>query len=105
MDCTAVSGKVRCVIRSVRSDGREVTGRFTAAPDGTTAPVTGIPDVDEIRLREPHPSVVDATFSLRGSPAFGYRAYRSDDGHSLTIVSVDPVSRAAATTVVVYDRR
>ena len=105
MDCTAVSENVRCVVRSVRSDGREVTGRFTVAPDGTAAPVTGIPDVDEVRLREPHPTLVDATFSLRGRPVFGYRAFRSDDGRSLMIVSVDPVSRAAATTVVVYDRR
>ena len=105
MVCTAVSQSVRCVIRSVRSDGREVTAQFTAAPDGTTAPVTGMVDVDEVRLREPHPALVDATFFLRGRPAFGYRAFRSDDGRSLTIVSVDPVSRAAATTVVVYDRR
>lgn len=42
---------------------------------------------------------------LRGKPVFGYRAFQSDDGRSLMIVSVDPVTGAAATTVVVYDRQ
>jgi hypothetical protein len=82
-----------------------VTGQFTAVLDGTAAPVTGIPDVDEIRLRVPQAGVVDATFSLRGKPVFGYRAFQSADGLSLMILSVDPVTRATGTTVVVYDRR
>jgi hypothetical protein len=36
---------------------------------------------------------------------FAYRAVRSDDGRSLTIVSVDPISRAVLNSVVVYDLR
>ena len=105
MTCTAEVEKVRCVIRSTRSDGRELTGQFTASLDGVAGPVTGIPDVDEVQLRRPSSSLIDATFLLRGTPVFGYRAYQADDGHSLMIMSVDPVTRAAATTVVVYDRR
>jgi hypothetical protein len=57
------------------------------------------------KLRQPSVSLIDATFLLRGKPAFGYRALQSDDGRSLMILAVDPVTRAAATTVVVYDRR
>lgn len=105
MACSAETAGVHCVIRSVRSDGRELIGQFTAAVDGIAAPVTGIPDVDEVRLRAPHVSLVDAIFFFHNKPVFGYRAFPSEDGQSLIIVSIDPVSGAAATTVVVYDRR
>jgi hypothetical protein len=105
MTCTPVAEKVRCVIRSTRSDGRELTGQFTASLDGVAGRVTGIPDLDEVRLGRPSVSVIEATFSFRGKPVFGYRAYQSDDGRSLMIISVDPVTRVPATTVVVYDRR
>jgi hypothetical protein len=105
MTCTAEADKVRCVIRSIRSDGRELTGQFTASLDAAAGPVTGIPDLDEVQLRRTSASLVDATFLFRGQPVFGYRAYQANDGRSLMIVSVDPVTRTAATTVVVYDRR
>lgn len=105
MRCTAASQSVRCVIRSVRSDGLELTGEFTASLDGVAAPVTGIPDVDAVQLRRPNASLVDATFLWRGKPVFGYRSFQSEDGRSLMIVAIDPVTHAAATTVVVYDRR
>jgi hypothetical protein len=48
---------------------------------------------------------VDATFTYNGKPVFAYRAVRSNDGRSLTIISVDPVTRAALTSVVVYERQ
>jgi hypothetical protein len=105
MTCTAEAEKVRCVIRSVRSNGREITGQFTASLDGVAAPVTGIPDVDEVQLWRPSASPIDASFLLRRKPVFGYRAFQADDGRSLMIISVDPVTRAAATTLVVFDRR
>jgi hypothetical protein len=73
--------------------------------DGTSAPVTGIPDIDEIQLRRPSSAFIDATFLWRGQPAFGYRAFQSQNAQSLMIVSVDPVSRVTLTTIVVYDRR
>jgi hypothetical protein len=105
MACTPEAEKVRCVIRSTRTDGRELTGQFTASLDGVAAPVAGIPDVDEVQLWRPNVSLIDAIFFLRGKPVVGYRAFQSDDGRSLMILSVDPVTRAASTTVVVYDRR
>lgn len=105
MTCTTEADSVRCVIQSVRADGHELSGQFIAALDGSAAPVTGVPDVDEVQLRRPSVSLIDATFFSRGRPAFGYRAFQSDDGRSLMIMAVDPVTRAAATTVVVYDRR
>jgi len=66
--------------------------------------VVGIPGVDEVRLQGGTPGVMGATFSLRGAAVFAYRAYRSDDGKSLMIVSVDPSSGKALNSVVVYDR-
>ena len=103
--CAAEAQGVQCTIRSVRSDSQQVIGRFTATLDGREAPVTGMPDVDGVRLRQVDGAIVDATFSFGGVPAFGYRAIRSDDGRSLMIVSVEPISRKALGTVVVYDRR
>lgn len=105
MACTMVASELRCRIQSVRSDGRELTGTFAAVPDGRGAPVTGMPDIDEVRLKKPSATTIDATFLSRGKPAFGYRAFQSDDGRSLMIVSVYPATGGIATTVVVYDRR
>lgn len=104
LSCYVAERKLHCITRSVRQDGRELVGEFAAPTDGTSATVAGIPDVDSVALSQPVPSLLDATFSLRGRPVFAYRAYRSSDGASLMIVSVDPASRAALTTVVVYDR-
>lgn len=105
MKCSAESKRLECVIRSVRADGLALTGTFSATIDGNPAPVTGIPDLDEVQLRQAANAFVDVTFLWHGQPAYGYRAYQSDDGRSLMIVSVDPVSRVAQTTIVVYDRR
>ena len=102
--CKENAAHVECVIRSVRPDGRQVIGTFRAALDGALSPVVGIAGVDEVRLQRGTPGVVGATFSLRGAPVFAYRAYRSDDGKSLMIVSVEPSTGKALTTVVVYDR-
>lgn len=103
--CTAHARAVQCTIRSVRAGGQVIVGRFTATLDGSGSPVTGVPDVDEVRLRPVHDGVVDAVFSHRGAAAFGYRAYRAADGRSLMFVSVNPVSGTALNTIVVYDRR
>ncbi|HEX5043351.1 MAG TPA: hypothetical protein VFV75_10625 [Candidatus Polarisedimenticolaceae bacterium] len=102
--CKESEGYLECVIRSVRTDGRTLVGTFRATPDGEVSPVVGIPGMTEVRLQTGTPGVMSATFSLRGIPVFAYRAYRSDDGRSLTIVSVDPASGKALNSVVVYDR-
>ena len=101
--CDLAARELRCVTHSVRQDGRDLVGEFAATIDAAPAPVAGIPDVDAVELSQPVPSLLDATFFLRGKAVFAYRAYRSSDGASLMIVSVDPVSRAALTTVVVYE--
>lgn len=103
--CAGDERRLRCVIRSVRANGQQLTARFDAPLDGTPGPVTGMPGMDQVRLRTAGEGIVDATFLSRGQPAFGYRAYQSGDGHSLMIVSVDPLTREALTTVVVYSRR
>ena len=96
---------MHCVIRSVRADGRAVVGEFAVALDGVGGPVSGIDGVDEVQLSQSRDSVLDATFHWQGRPVFAYRALRSEDGRSLMIVSVDPITRVVLTTVVVYDRR
>jgi hypothetical protein len=96
---------VSCTIESVRQDGRALIGRFTAAYDGVPRPASGIPDIDQVALRRVDAHVADATFSLRGRPVFAYRAVRSGDGRTLTIVSVDPKTRAVGESVIVYERR
>jgi hypothetical protein len=103
--CEASSGRVRCTITSTRTDGRRLVGWFEAAYDQAPYKTSGIPEVDEVRLARVDDHVADATFSLRGTPVFAYRAVRSSDGRSLTIVSVDPITRVALNSVIVYDAR
>jgi len=96
---------LKCTIESVRADGRKLVGTFTAPYDGKPHSTAGIPDVDQVTLQELDDFIADATFSYKGNPVFGYRAIRSDDGRSLTIVSVDPTTRVVRSSVVVYDRK
>lgn len=103
--CDGADEELRCRIEGTRVDGRRIRGEFSAALNGGAGSVRGVADIDQVRLRFVADGVVDATFSYRGTPLFGYRAYQSEDGKSLTVVSVAPVSRAALTTSVVYDRQ
>jgi len=105
LTCQADREIIRCTIESVRVDGRKLVGTFTAAYDGKPHPTAGIPDVDQVTLQRLNEFVADATFSFEGKPVFGYRAVRSDDGRSLTVVSVDPTTRVVRSSVVVYDRK
>ena len=95
---------LKCTIESVRANGRKLVGTFTAPYDGKRHPAAGIPDVDEVTLQKLDEFIADATFSYKGKPVFGYRAIRSDDGRSLTIVSVEPTTRVVQSSVVVYNR-
>lgn len=104
-NCAADGPGVKCTIASVRADGRTVVGAFTARYDGIPAPTAGIPEVDHVRLTRVSASIADATFTAQGRPVFAYRAVRSTNGRSLTIISVDPTSRAVLNSVVVYDLR
>jgi len=101
--CAFVSERLTCTINAIRGDGRATSGKFVAAYDGRAYPVTGIEGVDSVKLSRAGDSIADATFSWKGSPVFGYRAVRSSDRKTLTIVSVDPVSRRMLTSVIIYD--
>lgn len=103
--CAPAGAGVACTIESVRADGRTLAGGFTAAYDGPPGPTRGIPEMDHVRLHRVSASIADATFTFQGRPVFAYRAVRSSDGRSLTVIAVDPVSRAVLNSVVVYDRR
>lgn len=91
---------MKCTIESVRADGRTLLGTFSATYDGKPHPAAGIPGVDQVSMHKLDEFIADATFSYKGKPVFAYRAIRSDDGRSLTVVSVEPT-----TSVVVYDRK
>ena len=103
--CIAAGAGVRCTIQSRMADGRTVHGSFSAAYDGPPGPAAGIPDIDHVRLTKIDAFIVDATFTSHGRLVFGYRAVRSVDRRSLTIISVEPASRAVLNSVVVYDQR
>ena len=103
--CQLDRDALKCTIESVRANGRKLVGTFTAPYDGKPHPAVGIPDVDEVRLQKLDEFIADATFSYKGKPVFGYRAIRSDDGRSLTIVSVEPTTRVVQSSVVVYNRK
>ena len=103
--CQSEQQLLRCTIKSDRVSGKQVLGSFAAAYDGKPYATSGIPDVDRVSLQRIDDHVADATFTYKGKPVFGYRAIKSDDGHSLTIVSVDPTTRSVLHSVVVYDRR
>lgn len=102
--CDVRGQLLQCAVESVRADGRSVTAAFTAPGTSAAAPVGGLADVDTVRLQTRPGGIVDATFSYRGRPVLGYRAYRSDDNATLVIISVDPRTRVALTSVVVYSR-
>ena len=104
-DCARLGSVVNCRIESVRAGGRRIVGGFSAAYDGPPGPTRGIPDVDQVRLTKVSASIADATFSFQGRAVFAYRAVRSTNGRSLTIISVAPDSRAVLHSVVVYDQR
>ena len=59
--CDMTGRKLRCVIRSVREDGRELVGQFAAPTDASSAPVSGISDADSVALSQPVPALLDAT--------------------------------------------
>src|SRR5262245_42823277 len=88
--CETRSGHLQCEIRSVRADGRHLTGRFSAVIGGDAAPVAGLPEVDQVRLTRVAADVLDATFNMKGRPAFAYRAFGSADARSLMMISIDP---------------
>jgi len=60
--------------------------------------------MDGVTLTRGDGNTVDATFTSRGTPVFAYHTTQSDDGQTLTVASVDPVTRAPLHSVVVYDR-
>ena len=104
-DCIAAGAGVHCTIQSLMTDGRTVRGSFSAAYDGTPGLAEGFPEVDHVKLTKIDAFIVDASFTSHGRLVFGYRAVRSVDRRSLTIISVEPASRAVLNSVVVYDQR
>lgn len=105
MECTTDNTLVKCVVTSIRADGRKLTARFAAAYDGRSYTSDGIPGIDHVSLTKVNDFVADATFTFKGKPVFAYRAIQSRNGRHLTVISVEPETRRVLTSVVAYDRR
>jgi hypothetical protein len=101
-DCVMKEARLTCMIESVREDGLEVKGTFTAAYDGRQYEVSGVPGVDRVSLQRVSATSADATFSSGARPVFGYRTFKSSDGRTLIVVTVDPVTRRILNSAVVY---
>jgi hypothetical protein len=101
--CEQQRNGVACSIHSTMEDGTKVNATFTALYDGSAARVTGLENVDEVRLERVSDTIASATFIHLGNYVYAYRATKSDDGKTLTVVSVDPVTRRRLKSVVVYD--
>jgi hypothetical protein len=101
--CEQQKNGVTCNIHSVLEDGTKKDASFTATYDGTAARVTGLDDIDEVRLERASDTIASATFIHLGNYVYAYRATKSDDGKTLTVVSVDPITRRRLKSVVVYD--
>jgi hypothetical protein len=101
--CLQQKNGVECSIHSTMEGGSKVDATFTALYDGSAARVTGLENVDEVRLERVSDTIASATFIYQGNYVYAYRATKSDDGKSLTVVSVDPVTRRRLKSVVVYD--
>jgi hypothetical protein len=104
-----------------------VVGDANDPPTATDQSITTDEDAPIAVLLEGTDPDGDAlTFTVHGGPAHGTLTgnahaltyspdadffgddsftFQADDGRSLMVLSVDPVTRAAATTIVVYDRR
>ena len=75
---------------SQRGHGEPDRRRLVAAYDGTPGPTRGMADAAKcFALSELTRLIADATFTFKGQPVFAYRAVRSADGRSLTVISVD----------------
>lgn len=103
--CVSEGERVRCEIAGEWEDGARVNGSFEARYGGKLGRVSGVPGVDAVSVRRVQPGCAEATFYDQGRPRFGYRAFRSSDGRSLTVVSIDPVTGHILNSVVVYDSR
>ena len=98
-----VSGKLQCSTERVSLDGTKTRADFTAAFDGKRYPVTGISEIATVSLRR-YPTFIEADFFSAKSPIYSYRMAMSGKDDTLTIISIDPVTRAILHARIVYRR-
>src|SRR6478672_7220764 len=98
-----VSGKLQCSTERVNLDGTKTRADFTAAFDGKRYPVTGISEIATVSLRR-YPTFIEADFFSAKSPIYSYRMSMSGKDDTLTIISIDPVTRAILHARIVYRR-
>jgi len=98
-----VSRKLQCSTERVSLDGAKTRADFTAAFDGKRYPVTGISEIATVSLRR-YPTFIEADFFSAKSPIYSYRMSRYGKDDTLTIISIDPMTRAILHARIVYRR-
>lgn len=98
-----VAGKLQCSTERVSLKGTKTRADFTAAFDGKRYPVRGIPEIATVSLRR-YPTFIEADFFSAKSPIYSYRMSISSKDDTLTIISIDPVTRATLHARIVYHR-
>jgi hypothetical protein len=98
-----VSGKLQCSTERVSLDGTKTHADFAAAFDGKRYPVTGMQEIATVSLRR-YRTFIEADFFSARAPVYSYRMSISSKDDMLTIISIDPLTRATLHARIVYRR-
>ena len=101
MELHLVSGKLQCSTERVSLEGTKTRADFTAAFDGKRYPVTGITEIATVSLHR-YRTFIEADFFSASAPVYSYRMSISSKNDTLTIISIDPVTRATLHARIVY---
>lgn len=102
--CNALGTAVRCVAVRVTAKGIRTQSEFTAQYDGKEYPVTGSDEMTGVILKQAGSRIIEGTFLKNHRAVFGYRVRAAPNGRLLTVTAVDPDTRRALRSVVVYQR-
>jgi hypothetical protein len=103
MQLEQAGDKLHCVTERVTIADVRTRAEFTAPFDGKRYPVTGVPEVSAVSLRQ-YPNFIEADFFSRQTPVFSYRMWVSNKGDTLTIISIEPATRKELHARILYRR-
>ena len=104
MELHLVSGKLACSTERVTVEGKQTHSNFLAGFDGKRYPVKGAPDITAVSLRK-YPDWLEGDFFSPNALVFSYRMYLSKDGRTLTVVSIDPITRNKLHAEIIYHKQ
>ena len=103
MQLEQAGDKLRCVTERVTIADVRTQAEFTAAFDGKRYPVTGMQEISNVSLHR-YPDFIEADFFSGQKPVFSYRMWASNKGDTLTIISIEPTTRAELHARILYHR-